>query len=307
MTQQPLRIASRRSRLALWQANAIKQQLHCHTDRSIEIITFMTQGDRLLDQPLTKFGGKGLFVKELEHALLENRADIAVHSSKDLPAEFPKGLCLGAIYQRGDPRDVFVSQRFNHINELPLNASIGTSSLRRQCQIAHHYPKLHFCNIRGNVETRLRKMDNGVVDAIILAAAGLQRLDLAHRITHYFSVTECLPAVGQGTLAVECRENDKNTLTLLTALHDPLSATCLHAERAFNQALGGNCHVPVAGYATLSTDQTTLTLRGLVGTSDGHTLLHQQITGDANTPDILGTTLAEQLKQQGAQAIINAC
>ncbi len=307
MKQECLRIASRRSRLALWQANEVKRQLQQHIDVPIEIITFVTQGDTLLDQPLNKIGGKGLFVKELEQALLDHRADIAVHSSKDLPADFPDGLCLAAVCQRDDPRDAFISNQFAHISKLDHTGVIGTSSLRRQSQLANQYPQLTFCNVRGNVETRLKKLDDGDVSALVLAAAGLRRLSLTKRITHYFEPDECLPAVGQGTLAIECCSDDITVLNWVKLLNDYPSQLCLNAERAFNHHLGGNCYVPVAGYATLTDNNTMLHIEGCVGKPNGDLVLRQTVSGDAKAAVELGVVLAEKLLQQGAQAIIDAC
>ena len=310
MKPQLVRIASRRSPLALQQADIVAHQLsQHHRHLKIDIVPFTTQGDKILDQPLSKIGGKGLFVKELERALLDEHADIAVHSAKDLPTTFPDGLYLGAVCERDDPRDALVSPHLSHVHELNHGATVGTSSLRRQCQLANHYPDLHFQSLRGNVQTRLKKLDDGRYDAIILAAAGLKRLNLTDRITAYFDPAICLPAIGQGTLAIECRRDDANIKALIQPLEHAPSRICLTAERAFNQGLNGSCQIPIAGYATLDAcdGNTTLKLNGLVGKPDGAIILHDSICGKPTQATQLGMALAERLIAQGAQDIINTC
>ena len=305
-----IRIASRRSPLAMRQAQIVAAQLQAHhPDLQTHIVPFVTQGDKILDKPLSKIGGKGLFVNELEKALLDDKADIAVHSSKDLPASLPDNLHLGAVCERGNPLDAWVSKQFKTpcITDAPI--VVGTASLRRQCQLAHCYPHLTFKSVRGNVQTRLAKLDNGEVDVLILAAAGLERLDLADRITHCLTSDICLPAIGQGTLAVECRCDDKTTQALLAPLEHAPSRIVLTAERAFNHTLGGSCQVPVAGYATLEEVSGTLMLHlsGLVGKPDGSLLLTDQISGKATDAHTLGKTLAQRLIARGAQDIIQSC
>ncbi|MCD6055744.1 MAG: hydroxymethylbilane synthase [Gammaproteobacteria bacterium] len=305
-----LRIATRQSPLALWQANFVKDQLlKYYPDLQIELLPLVTKGDALVDQSLIKFGGKGLFVKELEKALLDKKADLAVHSSKDLPAKLPDGLCLGAVYEREDPRDALVTPHADKIESLPKGAVIGTSSLRRQCQLAHHYPHLQFKLLRGNVDTRLKKLEAGQYDAIILAAAGLIRLGLRSKITAYLDVAQCLPAVGQGILAIECREEDNTTHTLIRSLENSSSRICLSAERACSEALGGSCQVPVAAYATLKTQhsETVLQLQGLVGKPDGTVILRHTLTGSPNEAVPLGRALAKHLAAEGAEEIIREC
>lgn len=310
MNSVTLRIASRRSPLAMCQAQLIADQLQAHhRGLDIQIIPFVTQGDKILDKPLSQIGGKGLFVNELEKALLAHEADIAVHSSKDLPASLPADLCLGAVCERGNPFDAWVSTRFKTPDATDQPLVVGTASLRRQCQLAHRYPHLRFKNVRGNVQTRLAKLDNGEVDALILAAAGLQRLDLADRISHYLAPDVCLPAIGQGTLAVECRVADKNTRALLACIEHAPTRCVLTAERAFNHTLGGSCQVPIAGYATLESVQggVMLQMSGRVGQPDGSVLLVEQIAGKAVDSQILGQTLAHRLIDRGAKDVMQSC
>jgi hydroxymethylbilane synthase len=300
-----LRIATRESQLALWQANFIKAELERHHPHlKVELLGMKTKGDKILDVPLAKVGGKGLFVKELEQAMLENRADIAVHSMKDVPMEFPQGLGLAVICEREDPSDAFVSNHYNTLDELPQGAKVGTSSLRRQLQIKALRPDLELLDLRGNVNTRLAKLDAGAYDAIILASAGLMRLDFQHRISSRLSDTQCLPAGGQGAVGVECRLDDAHTMALLAPLHHADTADRVTAERALNKRLDGGCQVPIACYAELENDQ--LWLRGLVGEVDGSRVLTTEITGPRGDAEQLGITAAEDLLAQGAGDILQA-
>ena len=298
-----IRIATRKSPLALWQANFVKQNLLlAHKDLKVELIPMVTQGDIILDSPLSKIGGKGLFVKQLEQAILNNEADIAVHSIKDIPAQFPEGLMLAAICQRDEVRDAFVANKYASLNDLPEGAIVGTSSLRRQCQLRSHFPHLIIKDLRGNVGTRLNKLDDGQYDAIILASVGLKRLSLEHRITQYIDTDLMLPAVGQGAIGIESRTDDKQILDIISVLDDKKSRACIQAERAMNNALQGGCQVPIAGYCRLNNDE--LTLQGLVGRVDGSKIIKQQITGFINEAESLGEKLAKQLLNQGADLIL---
>ena len=298
-----IRIATRKSPLALWQANFVKQNLLlAHKDLTVELIPMVTQGDIILDSPLSKIGGKGLFVKQLEQAILNNEADIAVHSIKDIPAQFPEGLMLAAICQRDEVRDAFVANKYASLNDLPEGAIVGTSSLRRQCQLRSHFPHLIIKDLRGNVGTRLNKLDDGQYDAIILASVGLKRLSLEHRITQYIDTDLILPAVGQGAIGIESRTDDKQILDIISVLDDKKSRACIQAERAMNNALQGGCQVPIAGYCRLNNDE--LTLQGLVGRVDGSKIIKQQITGFINEAESLGEKLAKQLLNQGADLIL---
>ena len=298
-----IRIATRKSPLALWQANFVKQNLLlAHKDLTVELIPMVTQGDIILDSPLSKIGGKGLFVKQLEQAILNNEADIAVHSIKDIPAQFPEGLMLAAICQRDEVRDAFVANKYASLNDLPKGAIVGTSSLRRQCQLRSHFPHLIIKDLRGNVGTRLNKLDDGQYDAIILASVGLKRLSLEHRITQYIDTDLMLPAVGQGAIGIESRTDDKQILDIISVLDDKKSRACIQAERAMNNALQGGCQVPIAGYCRLNNDE--LTLQGLVGRVDGSKIIKQQITGFINEAESLGEKLAKQLLNQGADLIL---
>lgn len=298
-----IRIATRKSPLALWQANFVKQNLLlAHKDLTVELIPMVTQGDIILDSPLSKIGGKGLFVKQLEQAILNNEADIAVHSIKDIPAQFPEGLMLAAICQRDEVRDAFVANKYASLNDLPKGAIVGTSSLRRQCQLRSHFPHLIIKDLRGNVGTRLNKLDDGQYDAIILASVGLKRLSLEHRITQYIGTDLMLPAVGQGAIGIESRTDDKQILDIISVLDDKKSRACIQAERAMNNALQGGCQVPIAGYCRLNNDE--LTLQGLVGRVDGSKIIKQQITGFINEAESLGEKLAKQLLNQGADLIL---
>ncbi|MEC7120961.1 MAG: hydroxymethylbilane synthase [Pseudomonadota bacterium] len=300
-----LKIATRQSPLALWQAEHIKARLlACHPDLRVELVTFVTQGDRILDTPLAKIGGKGLFVKELENALLDGRADLAVHSMKDVPMELPDGLFLPVICTREDPTDAFVSNQYASLASLPQGARLGTSSLRRRCQIQAIRPDLQVIDLRGNVGTRLGKLDADEYDAIILASAGLMRLGLAARIRERLDTDISLPAVGQGALGLECRTDDPETLALIQPLLDPDTDCCVRAERAFNHRLMGGCQVPIAGYATLS--EQTIWLRGRVGSVDGQELLKAEQSADRVQAEQLGTALADQLLAMGAGRLLAA-
>ncbi|GAB2583818.1 hydroxymethylbilane synthase [Nitrincola alkalisediminis] len=300
-----IRIATRRSLLALWQAEYVKSELERHhPELTIELVTMVTQGDKILDTPLAKIGGKGLFVKELETAMLEYRADIAVHSMKDVPMEFPEGLGLAVICPREKPTDAFVSNHFNSLDDLPLGARVGTSSLRREVQIRERRPDLIVSSLRGNVQTRLGKLDAGEFDAIILATAGLIRLQLETRIRQEIPAEESLPAGGQGAVGIECRLDDHELIALLQPLHDLDTADRVLAERAMNRRLEGGCQVPIGCYALLEGDQ--LWLRGLVGRPDGTLVLRDDIRGPRDQAESLGITLAERLLAAGADDVLKS-
>ena len=300
-----LRIGTRKSPLALWQANHIKTELEKrHPDLQCELVRLSTEGDRILDTPLAKVGGKGLFIKELEQALMDGRADIAVHSMKDVTVDLPDGLHIPVICKRELPWDAFVSNQYDAFNELPEGARLGTSSLRRQMQLAHVRPDLDIVSLRGNVNTRLARLDNGDFDAIILAAAGLIRLEMSDRIAETLGPDVSLPAVGQGAVGVECREDDDETLELLMPLNDAPTHARVIAERAMNAALEGGCQVPIAGFAEIHDE--TLHLRGIVGSPDGKRMLKAEITGPATDARELGAELAQQLLDQGAGEILNS-
>ncbi|WP_444959132.1 hydroxymethylbilane synthase [Microbulbifer sp. ZKSA002] len=297
-----IRIATRQSALALWQANYVKDRLQqAHPKLLIELLPLTSRGDQVLDIPLTKVGGKGLFVKELEVAMLEGRADIAVHSMKDVPMEFPEGLHLPIICEREDPRDAFVSNLYDSLDDLPQGAVVGTSSLRRQCQLLARRPDLKVTFLRGNVNTRLAKLDAGDYDAIILAAAGLLRLEMPERIRSFLATDILLPAGGQGAVGIESRR-DSELEALIQPLHCPETAARLSAERALVKRLNGGCQVPIGCYAELDGD--TLWLRGLVGSPDGKTMIHADNRGPAAEGERLGTELAEQLLADGADKIL---
>lgn len=301
-----LKIATRQSPLALWQAEHIRHRLQqLHPDLTVELVTFVTQGDKILDTPLAKIGGKGLFVKELENALLDGRADLAVHSMKDVPMELPEGLSLAVICEREDPLDAFVSKHYANFADLPIGATLGTSSLRRKCQILQQRPDLNIIDLRGNVGTRLSKLDAGEYDAIILASAGLKRLGLANRIRHTLDEQVSLPAVGQGALGLECRSDDKDVFALIQPLAHLHTDACVRAERAFNRKLQGGCQVPIAGFATLD-DANTLHIEGRVGSVDGKILLTAQANGAITQAEQIGEALAEDLLKQGAGELLKA-
>jgi hydroxymethylbilane synthase len=297
-----LRIATRRSPLALWQAEHVAALLRtAHPGLTVSLVKIVTQGDRIQDRPLSQIGGKGLFIKELEVAMLAGEADIAVHSMKDVPAALPDGFMLGAVLPRADARDAFLSHRHASLAELPIGARVGTSSQRRQSLLRARRPDLSILPLRGNVDTRLRKLDEGEFDAIILAAAGLTRLGLAARITEYLDTALSLPAIGQGIVGIECRE-DPTVLALLAPLNDTITRLCLDAERAVGARLEGSCTSPIAAYATWSAD--TLSLRAFVGSPDGTLSFEHQRTGPAQAPADLGVAVAEHLLQAGADRLL---
>lgn len=299
-----IRIATRKSALALWQAEHVAAALRRHhPGLVVELVKMVTQGDKILDVPLAKVGGKGLFVKELEQGILDGRADIAVHSLKDLPADLPAGLHAPVTLTREDPHDAFVSGRFARFEDLPPGARVGTSSLRRQSQLRASRPDLDIVELRGNVDTRLRKLDNGDYDAIILAAAGLRRLGLVRRIRHTLETELCLPAIGQGAIGVECRAGDGDVYAMIAPLQDETTYTCTAAERAMNHRLGGGCQVPIAGYAELVSAD-TLRIRGLVGYPDGSHVVRGERQGRPDAAAELGTGLAEELLSHGADRIL---
>lgn len=301
MNKTLLRIATRQSALALWQANHIKLQLlTLHPHLKIELIGITTSGDKTLDTPLNKMGGKGLFVKELENALLAGEADIAVHSMKDVPMELPAGLIIPVICEREDPRDAFISKNYPNLASLPSNSIVGTSSLRRSCQLQAVRPDLIIQPLRGNVDTRIRQLDEGKFDAIILAAAGLLRLGLKNRISECFD--SFLPAAGQGALGIECRSGDSDIMKIIAPLNHFPTFYCVSAERAMTRRLGGSCQVPIAAYATINQDQ--LTLQGLVGHPDGSLLLQSQSQASVHEAEKLGEHVAEDLLMKGAREIL---
>ncbi|WP_171334246.1 hydroxymethylbilane synthase [Acinetobacter sp. CFCC 10889] len=300
-----LKIATRQSPLAMWQAEHIRdrlEQLHPHLQ--VELVTFVTQGDKILDTPLAKIGGKGLFVKELEAALLDGRADLAVHSMKDVPMQLPEGLELAVICEREDPLDAFVSNHYEKFEDLPQGAKLGTSSLRRKCQVLKQRPDLEVIDLRGNVGTRLSKLDAEQYDAIILASSGLKRLGLHERIRHTLAPEISLPAVGQGALGLECRSHDQDVLDLIMPLMHHDTNVCVRAERAFNAYLEGGCQVPIAGYATVQAQQ--IQLEGRVGSPDGQTLLVQRVQGTEDQAEQLGVELAKALLALGAGDLLKA-
>ena len=300
-----IRIATRKSALALWQAEHVKARLEqAHPGLKVSLVPMVSRGDKLLDAPLAKIGGKGLFVKELETALLENEADIAVHSMKDVPMDFPEGLGLYCICEREDPRDAFVSNTYASLDSLPAGSVVGTSSLRRQAQLLARRPDLKIQFLRGNVNTRLAKLDAGEYDAIILAAAGLIRLGFAERIRASISAEDSLPAGGQGAVGIECRTADSEIHALLAPLHHRDTALRVTAERALNKHLNGGCQVPIACYAVLEGEQ--LWLRGLVGQPDGSQLLRAEQRAPVTAAEQLGVQVAEALLAQGAAAILQA-
>ncbi|KFZ37733.1 porphobilinogen deaminase [Shewanella mangrovi] len=305
MSDNLIRIATRKSPLAMWQAEFVKAELErIHPGLLVELLPMSTKGDIILDTPLAKVGGKGLFVKELEVAMLEGQADIAVHSMKDVPVEFPEGLGLEVICKREDPRDAFVSNTYKNLDELPQGAVVGTSSLRRQCQLRARRPDLVIKDLRGNVGTRLSKLDAGDYDAIILAAAGLIRLELKERITSFIETTESLPANGQGAVGIECRTDDARVKALLAPLEHKETRYRVLAERAMNTRLEGGCQVPIGAFAEITGDD--MLLRGLVGNPDGSEVIRSEISGKVSDAESLGNALADELLGKGAKAILQA-
>ena len=296
-------IATRESALALWQANHICDRLSkLYPQTEFSIFGMTTRGDQILDVSLSKIGGKGLFIKELEQALEDGRADIAVHSMKDVPMDMPSGFSLAAIAEREDPHDALVSNQYTTLDELPPGSVVGTSSLRRESQLRARFPHLEVRPLRGNVQTRLRKLDEGQFSAIILAAAGLKRLGLAHRIAAVLSAELSLPAVGQGALGIECRSDRTDLLDLMKPLHHRETAQCVEAERAMSRELGGSCQVPLGGFAEISAG--VLRLRGFVASQDGMRIINDELSGDPYKGTELGTQLARNLKLLGAEEIL---
>ena len=309
MKNRKIVIGTRGSRLALWQAEWVKSELErSHPGITVELNKIKTTGDKILDVPLAKVGGKGLFVKEIEEALLRGEADIAVHSMKDVPTEFPEGLHLAVICKREDPRDAFITQIKNHksgilnFGGLPLGATIGTSSLRRSCQLLHIRPDIRIEQLRGNLDTRIKKLDEGQFDAIILAAAGVKRLGWADRITEFLSTETSLPAIGQGAVGIECRIDDEIN-DLISHLNDHITAVCVRGERVFLKKLEGGCQVPIAAYARIESQ--TLVIEGLVGNLAGDVIIRERIEGAPADADSIGLELAERLLSRGAKQILD--
>lgn len=299
-------IASRESRLAMWQAIHVKERLEqLYPDLEVVIKGITTKGDKILDRTLSKVGGKGLFVKELEVALASGEADIAVHSFKDVPMELPDGFTIAAVLDRASPFDAFVSPTYASLNDLPKGAVLGTSSLRRQANIASQFPDLVIKPLRGNLDTRLAKLDSGEYDAIILAAAGLERLEMASRIRYVIPAEVSLPAPGQGALAIEIHQGRHDLKALLAPLHDTHTDITVRAERTLSRLFGGSCQVPLAAYATL--DNQVLRLRAMIATPDGKEMISADETGDQNDPEALGKQVCEKLTAQGALAILQQC
>ncbi|MGZ8256726.1 MAG: hydroxymethylbilane synthase [Gallionella sp.] len=298
-------IASRESALAMWQAQHIRDRLRAlYPQTEVSILGMTTQGDQILDVTLSKIGGKGLFVKELETALEDGRADLAVHSLKDVPMNLPDGFVLAAIGEREDPLDAFVSNHFDNLAALPAGSIVGTSSLRRESQLRARFPHLDIQPLRGNVQTRLRKLDEGQYAAIILAAAGLKRLGLGARIRNVIASEDSLPAVGQGALGIECRADRSDVIACLQALHHSDSAACVLAERAMSRALGGSCQVPLGGFAQVKNGQ--LYMRGFVASPDGSEMMRAEAVGELTQPEAVGNEIASALRAQGADKILAA-
>jgi hydroxymethylbilane synthase len=298
-----LRIATRQSKLALWQAEHVARKLRdSHPALRVTLVPMTTQGDRVLDRSLAQVGGKGLFIKELEIAINEGRADIAVHSMKDVPSELPPEMVLAAMLSRADPRDALVSNRFDSLQVLPHGARVGTSSLRRRCQLQHLRGDLRIYDVRGNVETRLRKLDADEFDAILLASAGLERLGLSGRIAEYIDPDVSLPAVGQGVIGIECRRDDADSHSLVTALNDSVASICVTAERAFARRLQGSCQSPIGAYATLADGK--LLLRGMVASLDGASVLREQLDDESANAERAGERLAERMLAAGADKFL---
>lgn len=306
MTSRTIHIATRQSPLALWQANHIRQLLlKKHPEFRIELLPMTTSGDKFLKDKLLAVGGKGLFVKELEEALLAKRADFAVHSAKDMPAEFPAGLGLAAICKRDNPFDVFISQQFTSLQALPPHSIVGTASLRRQSQLLAYRPDLYIKPLRGNINTRLEKLASGEYQAIILAAAGLERMGLTHLITEQLSDALMLPACGQGALAIECRTDDQEMQAILAELNDPISSLCVHTERQVNALLGGNCHVPLAVFCA-PTSENQLFLQAKIFTPDGSQVIKSMQTGTLDQAETLANRCSQSLLAQGAASLLAA-
>jgi hydroxymethylbilane synthase len=300
-----IRIATRKSPLAMWQAEHVKLQLlKLYPELTIEFVGITTEADKFLDVPLSQMGGKGSFVKELETSLLEHRADIAVHSIKDMPANLPDGLLLAVICERDDPRDTFISNHFNHVAKLPQQAAVGTSSLRRQAQLAALRPDLRILPLRGNVGTRLEKLDRGEFSAIILAAAGLKRLNQLHLVRSYFDPKKFVPAIGQGAIGIECRTDDPETLAIIKPLDHTLTRVCVTAERSMNAQFGGNCYTPIAAYATLENNR--LLLHGLIGKTDGSVMLNSIKSDLPEKAEQLGIAVAKDLFSKGAKELLES-
>ncbi len=298
-------IASRESALAMWQAKHIQQSLQAlYPNCDIEILGMTTTGDQILDAPLAQIGGKGLFIKELETALLDGRADLAVHSMKDVPMNLPDEFLLAAVSKREDARDAFVSNRYQKIEDLPAGSIVGTSSLRRQSQLKARFPHLKVETLRGNLQTRLRKLDEGQYEGIILAAAGLIRLQLGDRIRQLISTDDSIPAVGQGALGIEINAQRQDLLEVLAPLNDATTHACVAAERAFSRALAGSCTVPLGAYAN-SADAQTIHIQGFVAALDGSTVLKNQLVGQLSQAEQLGASLAQALIAQGAREVLN--
>lgn len=300
-----IRIATRQSPLALWQAEYVAERLRgLDSGTEVRLLPMTTLGDKFLDAPLAKFGagGKALFLKELETALLDGRADIAVHSMKDVPVQLPPDLHLPVVMTREDPRDALVSSRYSNLASLPPQARVGTSSLRRRCQLQALRPDLEVVNLRGNVNTRLRKLDDGEFEAIVLAASGLKRLGMTARISEIIEPRTLLPAIGQGALGIECRQGDRHVEALVAQLDDAQAHLRISAERSLNRCLGGSCHAPIAGYAEIEADM--VNLRGLVGRIDGSEVLREEVTVPAKHPDLAGQFVAEALVARGAAKIL---
>lgn len=300
-----LTIATRESRLALWQANFVKAELERHhPNLTVVLLGMTTRGDQILDQSLSKIGGKGLFVKELEAALADGRADLAVHSLKDVPMTLPDGFTLACVMAREDARDAFISNQFNSLDDLLEGAVVGTSSLRRAAQIAHRFPHLQITSLRGNLDTRLRKLDDGQYAAIILAAAGVKRLGLGNRIKALIDLDDALPAAGQGALGIEIASHRADVARLLAPLQDAATTACTFAERAVSRALGGSCQTPLAAHAIIDDGQ--LFLRASLAMPDGSRMLHANARGDMQQPEALAAQVLEHLWAQGAQTILDA-
>jgi hydroxymethylbilane synthase len=303
LSNTPIRIATRRSKLAMWQAEHVQALLRsAHPELPVELVPMSTQGDRVLDRALAEVGGKGLFVKELEVAMQQGRADIAVHSMKDVPSELPPGFAIVAALPRANPLDAFISRRYARFADLPQGARVGTSSPRRQAQLRSARPDLVLELLRGNVDTRLRRLDEGELDAILLACAGLERLGIAHHVSEQLGLDLSLPAVGQGVIGIECRADDVRSQGVLQALHHPESFTRLSAERAFAATLGGSCHSPIAAHATLA--GATLTVRGFIGSPDGSETYRDELVGPVQQAEALGRALAQRMQAAGAGELL---